>query len=193
MSEQLWREINSEERAQFLTAPRSWLASQMTPEMPWLLVHADDGVIWGWRQADGVLALSSEVAGLSARYPTLAVKLRQETLQQARVFGPAGEVLVWRSDNGFDGRRIMDGESLPAGAFHEQHLLWGGRVAGNESFTVLEEGSQGQVHAVPLPVPGRQRAALTVRHYAETDRQGQAAVVLSRLFDLGLYKPGKGS
>jgi CRISPR-associated protein (TIGR03984 family) len=102
-------------------------------------------------------------------------------------------VLLWRNDSAFQGRRVIDGEKLPKDAWQEQHLLWGSRVAGNEDFTVLEEGSQGPVHAVPLDLPGRQRAALTVRHYAQCNEHGQAAVVLSRLVDLGPYKPGKGS
>jgi len=58
---------------------------------------------------------------------------------------------------------------------------------------LLQEGQQGPQHAVPLPVPGRRRAALTVRHYVAPDEEGQAVVVLSRLRDLGLYEPGKGS
>ncbi len=190
MNIQHWQGVDMREA--FAPDLRGWLAQQMTQEMPWLLVHADDGVIWGRRAADGELLLSSDVPEIKARYPSTAVTLRVETLQQARVFGPAGELLVWRSEPGFAARRIMDGPNAPADAWEEPHLLWGRRVWEAAGFSVLEEGQQGPVHAVPFVAPAGRRAALTVRHYIQPDNQGQAVVTLSRLVQLGLLQAQAG-
>jgi CRISPR-associated protein (TIGR03984 family) len=192
VSEQRWQKVGEKELTEFQEAPQTWLAAQMSPEMPWLLVHADDGVIWGWLKPDGILVLSSDIAEIRAKHPAIGVVLRVETVQQVRVFGPGGELLMWRDGAGFCGRRIMDGGAVPEGAWEESHILWGTRVAGSAEFTVLQEGQQGPVHAVPLPVTGGSRAALTVRQYVERVDQYQAAVTLSRLVRLGLYEPQRG-
>lgn len=184
MSAQHWQPIDISKV--FLPDLHTWLAGQMTEEMPWLLVHADDGVIWGRREANGELTLSSNVSAITSRYPSIAVPLRIETLQQARIFGPAGELLIWRTVTGFSGRRIMDDQGVPADTWDEPHLLWGTRVMEAEKFTVLEERRQGPVHAVPFPAPARQRAALTVRHYVAPEEFDQATVTMSRLVQVGL-------
>jgi CRISPR-associated protein (TIGR03984 family) len=186
MSAQRWEQVEIDET--FTSEPRNWLAARMSEGMAWLLAHADDGVIWGRMQPDGALILSSDVAELPPKYPAIAVGLRAKTLQQARIFGPAGELLVWRAGNGFRGRCIMDGGDAPADAWQEQHLLWGMRAMAAADFTVLQEGQQGPVHAVPLSVPGGKRAALTVRHYVDSGDQNQAVVSVSRLVRLGLHE-----
>lgn len=190
MNIQHWQPVDV--REDFSPDLRGWLAKHMTTEMPWLLVHAYDGVIWGRRAADNKVLLSSEVPEIKARYPSIEVTLRAETLQQARVFGPAGEVLVWRSEAGFTARRIMDGPHAPVDAWEEPHILWGRRIWEASGFCVLEEGQQGPLHAVPFVAPAGRRAALIVRHYIQPDNQGQAVVALSRLVQLGLLqKPGQ--
>ncbi|HOD04504.1 MAG TPA: CRISPR-associated protein Csx19 [Anaerolineaceae bacterium] len=168
----------------FADDPRTWLAQQMTEDMPWLLAHAYDGVIWGKRQRDGTLLLSGDV------FPNadIAVALRVETLQQARVFGEAGELLVWRTEAGFVGRLIEDStiglEKLP----DESHLLWHQgspvKVDSTAGFALLQEGAQGQRHAPPVIPSGRRRPALKVRHYVDYDDEGQAFIALSRLVGL---------
>lgn len=170
----------------FLSDLRGWLTTKAMQGMPWLLVHADDGVIWGRREADGSLLLSSDVFDVKSRYPSIAVELRTETLQQARIFGEAGEILVWRDGGEFKAREIADGGQTPADAFEEMHLLWGqGRPAPpQQGFTLLVEGEQGPCHAVPLVVKDKRRPALEVRHYIDYDNDGQAFVYLSRLVDL---------
>ena len=172
---------------------RGWLQTHMSKEMRWLLIHADDGVIWGRREPDGSLLLSSDVFDVKSQYPAIAVELRAETLQQARLFGPGGELLVWRDGAGFQGRRIMDGDGRSKDVWHEQHILWGETTKQMTGFSLLEEGQQGPQHAVPLTVPPGRRAALTVRHYLAPDENGQAVIELSRLVDLGLFDPMKGS
>lgn len=170
----------------FFSSLRGWLAAKTTPDMKWLLVHADDGVIWGRREPDGSLLLSSDVFDLKSRYPTIAVELRTETLQQARVFGETGEILVWREGAGFKARKIVDGSKTPENTFEVNHLLWGqGQPAlPRQDFTLLVEGQQGPCHAVPRIINGNRRPALKVRHYIDYDDYGQAFVCLSRLVDL---------
>jgi len=169
-------------------ALRAWLAGQMNAQRPWLLAHADDGVIWGKRQPDGKLALSSDVFHDPKQYPEVAVKLRAETLQEARVFGPGGEVRLWRTDKGFAARLLTD-EGLGLKALpDEKHLLWyqGTPVAvhSDAGFALLQEGARGQRHAPPLIPQGGQRPKLVVRHYVDYDTEGQAYIALSRLVNL---------
>ena len=185
MSEPLWRPM--EDFSGLEEDVRSWLTRHMSEDMPWVLVHADDGVIWGRRQPDGSLVLSSDVFDLKSRYPAIAVELRPETLQQVRLFGPAGELLIWRNEGRLQGRSIMDGAAQTGDAWQEQHLLWGTSTEQREGFSILKEGQQGPQHAIPIAVSGAQRAALTVRHYAQSDQYGQAIVGLSRLVNLGLF------
>lgn len=191
MNTSLWQPV--EVAADLEADVRGWLAGRMTEDMPWLLVHADDGVIWGQRHPDGSLLLSSDVFHLKSRYPAIAVELRAPTIQQARVFGNEGELLIWREGKRLCGRIIKDGEAVPDSAWQERHLLWG--IASGkpvQGFTLLVEGKQGPQQAVPLTASGRQRAALIVRHYVEADEDGRAAIVLSRLVDMGLYTPQAG-
>lgn len=186
MSNRRWEEIPEAELASFSGDPRGWLAAWTSKTMPWLLVHADDGVIWGRREPDGSLLLSSDVFYDTSLYPAIAVELRAETLQQARVFGPTGEVTVWRSEAGFRGRKLMDGPEKPKDAFEENHLLWGqGQPSSpQQGFTLLVEGRRGPQHAVPLSITTPIRPTLRVRHYIDQDAEGQAYVGLSRLVGL---------
>jgi len=186
MSEPLWRPV--EDFSGLEKDMRGWLAQRMSEDMPWLLAHADDGVIWGRRQSDGSLLLSSDVFfNLKSGYPAIAVELRPETLQQLRIFGPGGELLIWRNEGRFRGRIIMDGDSQREDSWQEQHLLWGTSIEQRAGFSLLKEGQQGPQHAIPIVVSGAQRAALTVRHYVQSDQYGQAIVGLSRLVNLGLF------
>jgi CRISPR-associated protein (TIGR03984 family) len=168
---------------------RKWFAAYLRPDMPWFLAHADDGVIWGRREENGTLKLSSDVFRDHERYPAVAVPLRAKTLQQARVFGAAGELLVWKEEEGFSARLIQEsGQVREEDIYDEFHLVWGrGKsdvVEVRDRFTLLREGSQGICHAPPMPMPSKGRLALVVRHYLDFDEEGQAYVALSRLKDL---------
>jgi len=184
MSNQIWDPITVDKS--FVDAPESWLAAQANEGMRWLLVHADDGVIWGKVREDGVVALSGELFNDPDKYPTVAVELRAITIQQARLFGLAGELLVWRVDEGFAVRRIEDGDR-DLDSIDETYLLWhmGNPTAVDEEaeFALLQEGQRGNRHAPPV-IPHRRRPRVRVRHYIGYDDQGQAYIGLSRLVNL---------
>jgi len=170
----------------FVEGLEAWFSAKAAElDFPWFLAHADDGVIWG-RWDDGDLTLSGKA------FPELEVKLRIETLQQARLFGPAGELFLWRSQGGFSVRRITadidcpDEMCLPL----ESRILWGEGVKTNLGFTLMREGSQGLLHAVPLPNAIGKRAALKVRQYISYDADDQAFITHSRLVDLVVSKEG---
>lgn len=150
-----------------------------------LLAHADDGVVWG--RLDGERMVTPSAEGVGA-------PLRAETLQEARLFSESGEVLVWRTEDGFRARLV----TAAAGAaptwddcYDEPYLLWGSRAQPLASgFTLLEEGAEGLRHAPPLPdgTQARLPAALRVRHYVtytsdsgDTGRGAHAAAGLARI------------
>jgi len=184
MNDARWQSVSP--GADFEQNARAWLENQLTRKRPWLLVHADDGVIWGKLDKNDKLILSSDVFSSPVRYPAIAVELRATTIQQARVFGPAGELLIWRTDDGFAGRVIADGEKPSADSYEEKQLLWGVVTESQPEagFTLLVEGEQGQQHAPSLTMSKPERACLLVRHYVSYDDHGQAYVDLSRLVDL---------
>ncbi len=141
----------------------------------WLLAHADDGVIWG-EVRDGKLHLSSDA------FPQISPPLRAATLQQARLFGPEGELLVWKEDAGWQARRIQDGAGDSIEYYDEAHLLWGDREEGRQDgFVLLCQGKEGLRHAPPLPEGVQPPARLHVRHYLAYDPDGQAHIAYSRL------------
>ncbi len=169
-------------------ALRAWLNGQMNAQMPWLLAHADDGVIWGKWGANGKLTLSSDVFDDPKKYPSVAVELRAETLQDARIFGPGGEVQLWRTAKGFEARLLTDTGVGLTEPLEEKHLLWHQgspvKVRQEEGFALLQEGAQGQRHAPPAIPQGKQRPKLVVKHYVDFDAEGQAYIALSRLVGL---------
>jgi CRISPR-associated protein (TIGR03984 family) len=189
MSEPQWKPV--EDFSGLEEDVRSWLTRRMSEDMPWLLVHADDGVIWGRRQPNGSLLLSSDVFDLKSRYPAIAVELRPETLQQVRIFGQAGELLIWRDGVLFHGRSIVDSDAQSEDTWQDQHLLWGAPNEQKDGFTLLREGQQGAQHAVPMEIPGNRRAALVVRHYIRADEHSQAIVYLSRLLSVAQFEKTK--
>lgn len=158
---------------------RAWLVKEANENgLPYLLAHAVDGVIWG-RFEDG-LTLSGEA------FDQVFVKLRPFTLQQARLFGPAGELHLWRNEDGLHSHLILDGQETPDDAYEELHWLWGEGISIDDTkgFSLMEEGQQGLYHAVPKIIEEGASAALQVRHYIDHDIQGQAYVTSSRLVDL---------
>jgi CRISPR-associated protein (TIGR03984 family) len=162
---------------------RVWLTEQAkTHKLRWLLAHTDCGVIWGAMRDDG-LRLSCEA--FADEFP--GVWLDRATLQQGRLFGEDGELLLWQGGQGLQAilRRDSAGESTTL-YLDEAHLLWGNRKRGehDDGFILLAEGSQGIVHAPPLEnAPGdKKRAALHVRHYlTEEEATGLLRITASRL------------
>ncbi len=194
--------------ADFAANPTNWLSQQMQDHQlkyKYLLAHADDGVIWG--RLDGQeLITSHDVA------PKYSPPLRAKTLQMARIFSRAGELLVWRNEDGkWAGRLIAEvtepnttderasrliaepAQSAPTDewteAFDEQQILLGTKaVSLDKGFYLMSEGSQGLFHAVPL-YPGKiddqhRTLRLVVRHYLKADKYGFTRVNASRLVNL---------
>jgi CRISPR-associated protein (TIGR03984 family) len=163
----------------------SWLAAQASKYgLRWLLLHSEFGVVWG-EQNGNELALSTSAATLS-----------WNALQQARLFGEGGELLVWQGPQHWQARLIKDGEGQPAEWFDEKQMLWGNRLANEPNispgFMAIVEGAQGITHAPPLddiPPTNEKRACLLVRHYLSEDAAGVVRVSYSRL--VKLLKPGE--
>lgn len=171
---------------------KKWLEKQAANfALKWLLAHADDGVIWG-RIDNGTLITSSEVDEACDISPPLRI----ETLQQARLFAPHGEILLWRDGDGnWNARLIRDAEGGEKVDWEEvvdeAQILWGtdGRVL-SKGFTLMSDGGQGLRHVVPIEVytkPGDRNRPLRlwVRHYIGEDGEGYARIVASRLMDIG--------
>jgi CRISPR-associated protein (TIGR03984 family) len=172
----------------------SWLLAQATRQecnFRWLLAHTDNGVIWG-EVRSGTLHLSG------------ATNVPREQLQQCRLFGVRGELLLWRGPS-FGARSPIRSDDLQVRllideapgddakglteCIDENHLLWGWatRQDMHNGFIRLVEGAQGIVHVPPLQQPPGEdnRASLRVRHYlAEDTATGMLQIVESRLMEL---------
>lgn len=176
---------------------KDWLAGQAKEyELRYLLAHADDGVIWGLVDDDG-LVTSFDVAKDDDTARNYCPELRTSTLQQARLFSKEAELLLWRDGhNLLQARLVQDvaGVENPAweAAFDEPQMLWGNDgVKLSRGFTLLEDGAQGLRHAIPvakdaIPVEkdgdGKLNLVppkLVIRHYLAKD--DFARVDLSRL------------
>jgi CRISPR-associated protein (TIGR03984 family) len=176
----------------FHRAPRAWLEKQAQElKLHYLLAHADDGVIWGRFDDRFKLKLAGE------EIEAVKVELRSESLQQARLFDTTGELLLWKTDLGFQARYAGDGEGAPADFEDENLILWGTGTdeEPHEGFTLLIEGAQGMLHAPPAAKGRGKRLALVVRHYLGYDdeslldeepkdsiqKEGRMYVIISRL------------
>lgn len=169
---------------------REWLQSQASQHnLRWLLAHADDGVIWG-KLESGQLLTSDMYA------PEVSPPLRPETLQQARLFAPHAELLLWRvSETEWQARLIQDVDASTTtphfhDAFDEPQILWGTHAQPlSDGFTLMSDGLQGLRHAPPVELSAtfdeRSRPLrLHVRHYLAEDANGFTRIVASRLIDL---------
>lgn len=165
----------------------NWLelqAPSVSAEIPYILAHADDGVIWG-RFDNGKLITANEVfIKPDFDFP----QLRLSTLQQCRVFGKKGQVLLWK----YNGEKWKWHfiEDLADEKIEERQILWGTHGERRGKFTLLWDGSQGLKHAVPLSIiTGGDRkldkpVRLVVYHYIKYNEDDLARIVLSRLVDL---------
>lgn len=162
---------------------KSWLEEKAKVNgLRWLLVHADDGVVWGEVRDDG-LHLSNCLFGPD---------LRSETLQMARLFGETGELYFWRADGGWRSRLLKEGEGKENEYYDESQLLWGTEIEDEEDgFILLRQGAEGLRHAPPihkdnLKLPLKDNPLrLNIRHFVEYDVDGQAYVKFSRLISVG--------
>lgn len=178
--------------ATFEADPFGWLnALPSEKRFAFLLIHSDDALVWGqWRETRLWLAKAENgeirVADENGKFGN-APALFAPTLQQLRMFGRDGELLVWRVDGGFMQRWIQD-TNVPADEYvNESYMLWGTKViARAEGFMLLKEGQQGLMHTPPsLELGENERAVLRVRHYIDDSAaNGQARLALSRLVNL---------
>jgi hypothetical protein len=74
----------------------SWLEEQArNGKLNYLLAHAEDGVIWG--RFDNNQLTTAEKVFHQPKFKVDFPSLRLLTLQQCRVFGQNGEVLLWQT------------------------------------------------------------------------------------------------
>ena len=166
--------------------PAPWLVEQAcTNGLTTLLAHADDAVIWG-------RVIGQELHTSHDAFDGISAPLRTLTLQQARLFGPQAELLLWREETGWLARLVKDVPDANAEYYDESQILWGDqRQAEHDGFTLVYEGQQGLRHAPPLVVPEEAFAPdhhplrLRVRHYLATDAEtGLLRAALCRLVAL---------
>ncbi|MEG3846819.1 CRISPR-associated protein Csx19 [Microcoleus sp. herbarium19] len=165
-----------------------WLEEQAKSyQLPYLLAHAEDGVIWG-RFDNGSLTTADKVF-YKPEFKVDFPKLRLLTLQQCRVFGKNGELLLWRlSETKFKWRFIGNPNE---DKILENQILWGTNGIKRDNFTLLWDGSQGLKHAVPftnIELKGDRivkPVRLLVHHYIKYEEEtGLARIYRSRLVDI---------
>jgi CRISPR-associated protein (TIGR03984 family) len=178
---------------------KEWFGEQARAHyLKWLLAHADDGVIWGKLEDNGPLITSYDAAQGHPTAQGICPALRNETLQQARLFSEYAELLLWRNgDNIWQARLIREAKNDESAAWNESidepQILWGTEPQLlKHGFTLMSDGAQGLRHAVPIEVKetyderGERTRPLRlwVRHYIAEDGSGFTRIVASRLFDL---------
>jgi CRISPR-associated protein (TIGR03984 family) len=181
------------------TSLKDWLTQHAITEnyqLPYLLAHAEDGIIWGRFDVENLALETSDRAFPECQFSCL----RLSTLQQCRIFGEAGEVLLWNDSGVWRSRLILQSKvseliaQQQIGLIPELQILWGTQGKTNGNFTLLSDGSQGLKHAVPISVDqtyfSKDRnelyrpVRLEVNHYFCYDSDGVAKICLSRLVSL---------
>lgn len=177
----------------------AWLVGQrpapdfLRSRLTWAIAHSDDGVRWGrlddqtahWRFGHGATTDASPA-------------IRAEALQELRVFGDDGEVLMWRSAEGLRGRSLEDSkpgggprdETDPLRTSDEFRILRGDRICGGAGvgFTWVTD-AKGAEQILPITVDDAQlrkrSARLHVRHYwAQDAENGTVRIAATRLVNL---------
>lgn len=164
-----------------LAALFAWICEDAPPvdvKGAWLLAHCDEGVVWGRREGDR-WALSGSA------FPHASPALTPRGVQQLRVFGEEGELLVWRHDGELRARWLAEHGGDASASMRpddEERLLLGESRESVGGFTMLEDAT-GARQVVPLAqVEKGKRPTLRVRHYFERDGEsGAVRVAASRL------------
>lgn len=162
------------------------------PETHWLLAHCHGGVVWGRRDGAGWQL------GHSA-FPRLVPVLAKDSVLQLRLFGPAAEVLLWRSGSGLSGRILAStgnevASDHPLRPREECQVLIGDRLwrelPARNGFTAVADAT-GSRHVVPLTCTADDFRGhwsplrLRVQHYlAMHPEHGTVRTVASRLVDV---------
>lgn len=194
MNQDLCQEVSTETIEISL---EDWLKQQAITrdyQLRYVLAHAEDGVVWGHFEVESGILETSKKAFPEYDFPTL----RLSTLQQCRIFGEAGEVLLWNSNGKWRSRLILQSqvsellEQEKIGLIPESQILWGTQGKANGNFTLLSDGSQGLKYAAPITgitfSQDKQKQyrplRLEVHHYFCYDQGGVARIFLSRLVSL---------
>lgn len=197
--QQLSQELCQQVSTETLTdkSLKDWLKLQAITknyQLPYLLAHAEDGVIWGSFDIDSGTLKTSNEAFPECKFP----ELRLLTLQQCRIFGEGGEVFLWKSNGEWHSRLILQNKvselilNEQIALIPEAQILWGTQGKTNGNFTLLSDGSQGLKHAVPITgitfSQDKKKLYRPVRlelhHYFCYDQDGLARIFLSRLVSL---------
>lgn len=170
---------------------KKWIENQAAKyQLKYLLAHAEDGVIWG--RFDNDRLTTAEKVFHQPEFKVDFPSLRLLTLQQCRIFGQNGEVLLWRTGEKWRSRLVQDNPEVDK--IPERQILWGTHGEKRGNFTLLWDGSQGLKHAVPftdIALNGDKLinlVRLLVHHYITYDDVGVARIALSRLVDLTTEK-----
>lgn len=157
--------------------------------LEWALAHCDDGVTWGrYDPGAKVWHLGSEAV------PGVSPSIQRKTLQELRFFGQIGEVLMWRTADGFRGRylRELDRHDTdgPLRRTEEQRILRGDRIVqtNENGFSRIADGT-GAEQVVPVVVTEGElkegRLRVMVHHYYEMEAAtGVVRIAASRLVGL---------
>jgi len=177
----------------------AWLVGERGPApenlgaaFGWALAHSDDGVTWGrFDTESGRWRLGHDVV------PEVSPPIRPEALQELRLFGDGGEVLIWRSDVGLQGRLLEDAEgdhprdeTDPLRPSDEIRILRGDRIrAGTgDGFTRVTDAT-GAEQVLPAALDEAQlrqhKVRLHVRHYwVQNEDDGTVRIAVTRLVKL---------
>jgi CRISPR-associated protein (TIGR03984 family) len=179
----------------------NWLRQMANQyHLKYLLAHAEDGVIWGRFNENNELITADSVFSPDI-FDIDLPKLRLLTLQQCRIFGENGEILLWKTNKKWKARIIKDDSSVEH--IPEKQILWGTQIEKGKNgengeqngFTLLSDGSQGLKHAVPITDLSNyfsddktklyRPVRLNVKHYIKYDEEtGIGRIFLSRLVSL---------
>lgn len=173
---------------------KAWLAEKAKEyQLTTLLAHADNGVVWG-KVDDGTLVTACEVFKQMG-FPSLD----WQTLQQARLFGPEAELLLWRVDDQWQARLVQENEGQAVTFYDEFQMLWGTYWKGQcQGFTLVTDGGNRHRHAPPINAPeemfpgkNQRPLRLQTRHYLTIAEDGLHRVLLSRLVKLSTHAQEK--
>lgn len=178
----------------------SWLLNEPSTITPndllaydWMLAHGDEGVTWShYDKAAGVWRRGDQAA------PAISPPLRQDTLQEVRIFGEFAEILIWRTQESLLGRILQEtfpptkrnDATNPMCPSDESRILRGDEVhtTYEHSFSHLADRT-GAEQVIPLRVSAedlrKRRVRLRVRHYYQTmNDSGAIRVGATRLVAL---------
>lgn len=170
----------------------NWLTKTTDDNHPFLLAHADDGVIWGKK-------LGKKLITSDAVDPKISPPLRGITLWQASVFGEKSEIRLFRNEGKqWKAVQIFDPKNSED-IIVEDRILWGDLVVkqvDDQGFThIRDKVQQGMDHILPLSFSqgeidkeNDRYARLRVHHFIEYDENtGEAGITLSRLVKVGIW------